>query len=234
MPGFLPSTHGLRFANRFPPGPTLRLGPIDPRWIGIGDASAGLCGGMSWFVRERFEAGLAVPLDSEAPANGSPLFRALVRRQVLSLDWLRTPLRFWWMGAMGPERALRRTWDVEWPRIRADIDAGRLAMVGLVRHSGLNPFHLTQSHQVLAYAYEIEGDAVTLRIYDPNWPGRDDVTLTLRLGGSPTSDGRESAGHARTQIVAVRLRKEPRSPQLFGVVRVVSRDPSERTATRKR
>jgi len=56
IPGFLPSTHGLRFANRFPPGPTLRLGPIDPRWIGIGDASAGLCGGMSWYVRERFEA----------------------------------------------------------------------------------------------------------------------------------------------------------------------------------
>ena len=101
VPGFLPSTHGLRFANRFPPGPTLRLGPIDPRWIGIGDASAGLCGGMSWFVRERFEAGLPVPVDAEAPANGSPLFRALVRRQVLSLDWMRTPLRFWWMGAIG-------------------------------------------------------------------------------------------------------------------------------------
>ena len=52
-------------------------------------------------------------------------------------------------------------------------------MVGLVRHSGLNPFHLTQSHQVLAYAYEVEGDAVTLRIYDPNWPGRDDVRVSL-------------------------------------------------------
>ena len=52
-------------------------------------------------------------------------------------------------------------------------------MVGLVRHSGLNPFHLTQSHQVLAYAYDVEGDAVTLRIYDPNWPGRDDVNVSF-------------------------------------------------------
>src|SRR5258705_13983917 len=75
VPGFLPSTHGLRFANRFPPGPTLRLGPIDPRWIGVGDAAAGLCGGMSWFVRERFEAGRPGPLDSVAPAKGWPLFR---------------------------------------------------------------------------------------------------------------------------------------------------------------
>ncbi len=116
-----------------------------------------------------------MPLDSEAPANGSPLFRALVRRQVLSLDWLRTPLRFWWMGAMGSERALRRILgrrvakDPRRHRRRPARDGG----VGAA--SGLNPFHLTQSHQVLAYAYEIEGDAVTLRIYDPNWPGRDDV-----------------------------------------------------------
>ena len=89
---------------------------------------------------------------------------------------------------------MRRTWDVEWPRIRADIDAGRLAMVGLVRHSGLNPFHLTQSHQVLAYAYEVEGDAVTLRIYDPNWPGRDDVVAPLRLEPFRSSRGESRAG----------------------------------------
>ena len=189
VPGFLPSTHGLRFANRFPSGPTLRLGPIDPRWIGIGDAAAGLCGGMTWYVRERFEAGLPVPADVEAPANGSALFRTLVRRQVLSLDWMRAPLRFWWVGAIGPERALRRTRDSEWPRIRADIDAGRLSMVGLVRHTGLNPFNLVQSHQVIAFAYEVAGDVVTLRIYDPNWPGRDDVTVLLTASGVGSSTG---------------------------------------------
>ncbi len=178
VPGFLPSTHGLHFPNRFPPGPTLRFGPIDPRWIGVGDASAGLCGGMAWFVREHFEAGLPVPAGTEPPVNGSPLFRALVRRQILSLDWLRGPLRFWWMGAIGAERAARRSRDVEWPRIRADIDAGRLAMVGLVRHQGWSPFALTKDHQVLVYAYEIDGAAVTLRFYDPNWPDQDDATAT--------------------------------------------------------
>ena len=100
VPGFLPSANGLHFPNRFPPGPTLRLGPLDPRLIGIGDAAAGLCGGMSWLVRERFEAGRPIESDTVAPANGSPLFRALVRRQVLSLDWLRTPIAFWWMGIL--------------------------------------------------------------------------------------------------------------------------------------
>jgi hypothetical protein len=179
VPGFRPSTHGLRFANRFPPGPTVRLGPIDPSRIGIGNAAAGLCGGMSWYVRELFEAGRPLPPDTAAPAHGSALFRALVRRQVLSLDWLRVPLRFWWMAARGPERAARATREREWPRIKAEIDAGRLAMVGLVRRSGWSPLALTQNHQVLAYGYETDGERVTLRIYDPNWSERDDVELAL-------------------------------------------------------
>lgn len=177
--GFLPRTHGLHFANRFPPGPTLRLGPIDPRWIGVGDAASGLCGGMAWIVRERFEAGLPIPPDTQVPANGSPLFQILVRRQVRSLEWLRTPLGFWWVGAFGADRTARRTRQTEWPRIRAAIDAGRLAMVGLVRHQGLNPLNLSRSHQVVGYGYEIEGETVRLRIYDPNWPDRDDVEVVI-------------------------------------------------------
>ena len=84
--GFLPSTNGLHFANRWEPGPTIRFGLLDPRLVGVGDAKAGLCGGMSWFVRERFGAGQPIPADVTAPANGSPLFRAIVRRQILSLD----------------------------------------------------------------------------------------------------------------------------------------------------
>ena len=189
VPGFLPSTNGLRFANSFPSGPDLHIGPI-----GIGDAARGLCGGMSWYVRERFEAGQAVPPETVAPANGSELFRALVRRQVLSLDWLRVPLRFWWMAALGAERALRRSHDAEWPRIRAEIDAGRLAMVGLVRQTGRNPLKLTSNHQVLAFAYEVNGDTVTLRLYDPNWPGRDDVDITIRAASAAQSTGEQLQG----------------------------------------
>ena len=191
--GFLPSVNGLAFANRFPPGPTVRLGPLDPRWIGVGDASAGLCGGMSWYVRERFAGGLPVPADAEAPANGSALFKALVRRQVQSLRWGITPLRFWWMGALA-SRAAARSRGVEVPKIRAEIDAGRLALVGLVRHTGINPFRLTDSHQVLAFAYGALGDTVTLRLYDPNWPKRDDVTITIDATGLRQSTGEELKG----------------------------------------
>jgi hypothetical protein len=197
--GFLPSVHGLHFANNWPPGPTVRLGIIDPRWVGVGDATAGLCGGMSWFVRERFEDGATVPANTTAPENGSPLFRAIVRRQVKSLDWMRGPLRFWLSAATSSDRLRRRTMEVEWPRIRAEIDAGRLPMVGLIRHLGWNPFHLTKDHQVLAFAYETTGPtgSTTIRLYDPNWPNRDDVSITLLHGGFLQSTGEPLFGLIR-------------------------------------
>ncbi len=189
VPGFLPSRHGFRFANRWPPGPTVTLGPFDLRVLGIGDASAGLCGGMVSAARDLFEAGIAPPPDTEPPANGSPRFRAIVRRQVESLDWLRVPLRHYDLQAFRPDpptrlaRALRREPPTvvavrdEWPKIRDDIDAGRPPVVGLVRTASISPWALTRNHQVLAYGYDEAADGFRIRVYDPNHPGRDDVEL---------------------------------------------------------
>jgi hypothetical protein len=194
VPGFVPSVHGLHFANRWEPGPTIRLGILDPRLVGVGDAKAGLCGGMAWFVRERFEAGLPIPGDRAAPANGSPLFRSIVRRQILSLDWMRVPLRFWRAASMAPEALVRRSLGPEALRVRAEIDGGRLPLVGLIRHHGWNPMELDRDHQVLAYGYAIDGPTTTLRIYDPNWPDRDDVTVTLSPAGMGQSTGERLLG----------------------------------------
>jgi hypothetical protein len=194
--GFLPSQNGLHFANRFEPGPTVRLGFLDPRIVGVGDASAGLCGGMCWFVRERFETGVHIPGDRVAPANGSPLFQAIVRRQVLSLDWMRGPLRFWIGALLGPERAARNTIATEWPRAKAAIDAGHLPMLGLIRHAGPNPFELDRDHQVLAFAYTVDDTTATtsIRLYDPNWPDRDDITITIDAFGLRQNSGEPLLG----------------------------------------
>jgi hypothetical protein len=194
VPGFLPSVNGLHFANRFPPGPTLKLGVLDPRWIGIGDAAAGLCGGMAWYARERFLAGRPIPSDTEAPSNGSPLFRALVRSQVRSLRWFLTPWQFWWAGVIGPDRTLASTQAGVVPGIERAIDAGRLPLVGLVRHTGPSPWAMTDSHQVVAFAYAADGPSTTLRIYDPNWPRRDDVSITVDADGIRQSTGERLFG----------------------------------------
>ena len=92
---------------------------------------------------------------------------------------------------MDREALARRTLEVEWPRIRSEIDAERLPMVGLIRHHGWNPMQLDRDHQVLAYAYEADGPAgpATIHLYDPNWPDCDDVTLTLSSAGFRQSTG---------------------------------------------
>lgn len=203
VPGFRPGVHGLRFANRWPPGPTVRLGPFDPRVVGVGDASAGLCGGMVATVRDLFEAGIAPPQDAEPPANGTPRFRAIVRRQVQSLAWGRVPIRYWDLQAFRPDpphglaALLRRepprvvAVEREWPRVRAAIETGVLPIVGLVRVAGWSPRLLTVNHQVLAYAFEEDEAGFRVGVYDPNHPGRDDVELRAEIApadGRPTRE----------------------------------------------
>jgi hypothetical protein len=204
VPGFLPSTHGFGFANAWPPGPTVRLGPLDTRLAGFGDAAAGLCGGMVMTVRDLWEAGLSAA-GRPQPENGTAAFRFIVRRQVQSLDWLRVPLRYYDLMAFRPDpptrlsRALRRdpprvaSVTRGWPAIRAVLDGGRPCPVGLIRTSGASPWRLSRNHQVLAYGYDLadDGSRLAIRVYDPNHPGRDDVALRAELDqddGRPTHE----------------------------------------------
>jgi hypothetical protein len=208
VPGFLPSVHGLHFANAFPPGPTFRLGPLDPRMVGVGDAAAGLCGGMALTARDLWAAGVSSPPETEPPANGSRRFNALVRRQVQSLDWLRVPIRYAVLavlhsetgslaGGRSPGRGPVRvpTIEREWPRVRAELDAGRPCLLELIRAGGVSPAALSRNHQVLAWAYDAtaddHGERIGVRIYDPNHPGRDDVALEFAIDagdGRPIAD----------------------------------------------
>lgn len=221
---FRPSKHGFHFANRFEPGPTVKLGPLDPRIIGIGDASFGLCGGMSLTIRDMYERQVDPPPDRDVPANGSRPFRALVRRQVQSLDWFRLPLRFYMLSALHPStptwwsRALGRrsigdvVLDKEWPAIRDEIDGGHLAMVGLVRGESFNPFKLTLNHQVLAYGYRVEPARVSLRIYDPNHPDQDEVEARMNLvDGRPTTFESSTGEPLRGFFLAPYESAEPRA-----------------------
>src|SRR3954468_22622996 len=138
--GFAPSRNGFHFANRWPSGPALvwQLGLVH---VGIGDAARGLCGGMVFAARDRFERGETPPEDASAPAAGSALFREIVDRQIDSFDRLVVvPFRFWAGARRDDKRRLRETVTDAWPAIRSELDAGRLAMVGLVRASPGNPF----------------------------------------------------------------------------------------------
>ncbi len=204
VPGFLPSTNGFGFRNDWPSGPTLKIGPFDPRMIGVGDAKTGLCGGMVMTVRDLFEAGLTAA-GRPQPENGSPPFDAIVRRQVQSLVFFTVPLRFYDLMALHPDpptglfALLRRepprveAVGKEWRTIRAMLDEGHTCPLGLIRVASRSWRDLTHNHQVLAYGYDAadDGSRFAVRIYDPNHPGDDTVELRAEIDpddGRPLRD----------------------------------------------
>jgi hypothetical protein len=155
---------------------------------------------MAYTARDLWEFKVPPPADPAPPARGNPRFDYLVNRQIDSFDNGLVPLRFfklmdpdrparepWWaelIGRLGIDRH-SRTWvmvNVEWPAIRRDLDGGSLATVGLVKVVGRDPNQLGLNHQVVAYGYDLDGSTVTLRLYDPNFPNDEEVTLRFDTG----------------------------------------------------
>ncbi len=195
VPGFLPSTSGFRFSNSFPRVPVRNIGIPGVITIPIGDASNGLCGGMAFAVCDYFEAGRTPPANTTPPSRGA-LFDYLVDRLFDSFDLPFGPGRYlqlmspllpdgdtlWTRLGIAPHGRAWRTIREEWPKVRRDIDDGHPSPLGLVRVKSNDPRDLKENHQVLAYGYDLVGTSLTLRVYDPNRPGRDDVTLSLGIG----------------------------------------------------
>ncbi|HSO28869.1 MAG TPA: hypothetical protein VLS28_03130 [Candidatus Sulfomarinibacteraceae bacterium] len=215
VPGFLPSRHGFAFPNRWPTGPAFewRVGYLR---IGIGEVSDGLCGGMCFAAADGFLRGGAPPTDAVPPVFGTPLFGEIARRQLDSLELGLVPLRFWWASArLRTGRWTGRDQAREWRAIRAELDGGRPAMVGLVRAATANPLALTANHQVLAFAYEAGPVDATIRIYDPNHPGRDDVTIRLHVAGRSVTAG-QSTGEPLLGVLSLPYRPAPEPADASG------------------
>ena len=210
VPGFLPSRHGFRFPNWWPRTPARRwhIGFVE---LGIGDVNRGLCGGMAFAARDRFERGEDGAPDTAAPAFGTPLFREIVDRQFDSFGplWV-VPIRFFLSSALGsPATRIRGSVREAWPAIRKDIDAGRPSMVGLVRDAGWNPTAVGMGHQVAAYAYESSPERVSIRVYDPNYPGDDTVELRIDKRSDGSIALSQSTGEPLLGILALPF-TEPR------------------------
>jgi len=181
--GFRPSVHGFAFRNAW-----------HDTLLGV-FTSRGRCGGMVFLALDRFMADSDPKTPSataemlpaaprgvqEMPPHDSPLARRIWRRQVdsvlggLGVNLWRFALLTYLPthAALGAARSARSELD----GMLRELAAGRPVPLGLV--SALGFPHLARNHQVLAYAAETCEDCVRLRVYDPNHPMRDDVTLTV-------------------------------------------------------
>jgi hypothetical protein len=190
--GFLPSTNGFHFSNFFEAVPLTTI-DVGVAKVPIGNAANGLCGGMVFATRDMFEAGMTPPPDPSPPSSG-PLFDYLVSRLMASFMLPGGPLLY--LHLMNPDLPDHETtfsqifgprgraWvmiNEQWPRIKADLDAGRLSPIALVQVKSHDPFQMGNNHQVLAYGYDLVGSELTIKIYDPNYADADNVAISLNL-----------------------------------------------------
>ncbi len=198
MTDFRPSIHGFPFDNCFEAVPPLTLiGELK-----YGDASKGMCGGMVYAALDYFNAGLDVPQVRaqdmspryRSPMHG-PLFEYIGARLFSSFDLPAGVLSYIELmqpdfpdaqvrrGSLGlsPRSRAWRMVRQEWPKIKRRLDTGEPCPLGLVCVETADINRLGENHQVLAYGYDLEGDDLTLFIYDPNWHNRDDITLKLNV-----------------------------------------------------
>lgn len=186
---FRPSRDGFAFVNSFS-GSSLPIDLGAAAEISLGlPRRFGLCGGMSSAAVDYFIAGAPVPASTRPPARGTPLYNYLYQRQTASmgpsgamalkfLEWMRLP-------DDGPDGCRART-AAELPAIRVALERGEPVIIGLVLTSAARHQEPWNNHQVLAYAISSRTAAAApqeIRIYDPNFPGRDDVVI--RISGDP-------------------------------------------------
>ncbi len=149
--GFDPQKHGFRFANSF------MLTP-DAMGLDLPSYKMGFCGGMSAAARNYFKRGVIAPADTVTPADGTPLFEELFRRQKATLGGMVIPNILVWQASpdephppLAPHSVGFRT-KKEWPLLKEMIDAGEPMILVLIREEGAaNP---TNNHQVLAFGYD--------------------------------------------------------------------------------
>jgi hypothetical protein len=182
---FRPSRDGFHFANDWPRGAPARIGPVTVFRI-----RGGMCGGMCVAAGRSWQDGSGIPADTAAPSGGR-LADQIWHAQLASLRLPLGPLRYLWLQlpAVRPATRRRVTLGQALPALRRAIDAGRPQVLGLVRTVAWSPFAASRNHQVLAYGYEVVDDPagratrVDVRIYDPNRPDDDQVTLAVYADG---------------------------------------------------
>lgn len=192
--GFIPSVNGFHFPNGFAHAPDIQINVLGQN-IAIGDAANGLCGGMAFAARDFFQAGQLPPSRTDSP-NSGVLFDFLVRRLFDSFELPVGPARY--AGLMNPdlpdhetllsEAGLAphgRAWVTiveEWPAIRAGIDAGLPMPMALILLKDRDIFQMGRNHQVLAYGYDLDGNDLSILVYDPNCPNDNNVRVNLNIG----------------------------------------------------
>ncbi|GAB3299396.1 hypothetical protein EK0264_17860 [Epidermidibacterium keratini] len=176
---FAPSRDGWPFSNGSLVGTPLRVGRVR-----VGRVIGGLCGGMCLAALRHWRDGDPLPTDPRAAQT------EIAAAQLRSFDVPRSPGRYLRLQRPRATDARQQTTAPALAAVRAELSAGEPVLLGLVCVLSRAPWAATEHHVVLAYDLIAEQDQTQVRIYDPNYPARDDVTLQVSDDGARLTHSR--------------------------------------------
>jgi hypothetical protein len=198
---FTPSQHGFKFVNRFSGYPF----PFTiPQLPGLPEVPQGygLCGGMSSAAADFLLAGRSFPPVTGVPDAASPMHQYLFRRQIDSFgrlgDAVLKVARWTALPDGGKKGTFQRSYE-EFRKVRVRLDKSEPVVLALIYDRAQTPKEIIRNiwnnHQVLAFGY-VKDSAKNAKIfvYDPNYPGRDDVRLEAERTFVPHYPGSEKPG----------------------------------------
>ena len=162
---FRPSVHGWAFGNF---------------------GSFGNCGGMCWSALDCFYR--RQPVDRAMTSPSPTLKDKISGRQKDTMDnWLWAKVVDWTQRSDQPHvgrlHSVGHLTQEEWPSISELLTHGEPALLCVLREEGYSA-DPTKNHQVLAWGYDFDTVQrhVSIRVYDPNFPNADKMTLEFDLG----------------------------------------------------
>ncbi|MCC6285298.1 MAG: hypothetical protein IT439_08365 [Phycisphaerales bacterium] len=192
-----------------------------------GSGAYGLCGGMSLAAADYYIADAKTPDMRTPPGPGTAWHAYLWVRQARSLGFMGyRGIRFMQWMAMSDSGAggIRAHTFAALAGARQKLERDGVLPLGLVYRTWREGAMPWQNHQVLAYGWtETAEGHVEIRIYDPNFPGRDDVILRLTRTTEATCDeGRDGdepiLGYETSLVVPGRRNRTVRGVFVMGHV----------------
>jgi hypothetical protein len=188
---FLPSQSAPLFHNGpWPAGLDLRISLAGLPAVSIDVTQMGLCGGMSFLARDIHESGTPQLRATSSRSIPLPLGRHILARLLDSFVgpgvipyWIHATQEldhgtwFWGKGLYAETVDAAR-------QVMRYVGAGGLVPIGVVLAQSAWPWDVFQNHVELVYGYDLVDTALTLHVYDSNYEGSDNVTITLDVGSS--------------------------------------------------
>ena len=228
--GFLPSRSAPLFHNGpWPAGLDLRISLAGLPSASIDVTKMGLCGGMSFLARDIHEIGAPQLRSTSSQGIPLPLGRHILSRLLDSFlgpgvipYWIHATQEldhgtwFWGKGLYAETVDAAR-------QVMRYVDAGGLVPIGVVLAQSAWPWDVFQNHVELVYGYDLVGTQLTLHVYDCNYEGSDNVTI------SSTSAPRRPPG--RSSPTARRRPASPATCAASSSCRTNARTPAPPTST---